>query len=449
MTIHYFTKYKQHYKETLKLGIPIVMGQIGIVLVGLVDNIMIGHYATQDLAASSFVNSVFILPILVGLGFSYGLTPLVGRLFGQSKEKEIGSLLKNSLFSNLIISLLLGLVMTILYLNIHRMGQPSELLPYIRPYFLLQLVSLPFVMLFNGFKQFADGITETKTPMWIMLSANLINIIGNFIFIFGYFGFPEMGLTGAGIATLIARIYMLIAFVVVFYYNPKYKHYSNGFQNSTLDKGKILTLNKMGGMIGLQMGMETALFSITGVMIGWFGATALASHQILISASTIGYMIYYGIGAAISVRISNYHGTKDYNNIKKACTSGLHLIMLLALFAAVFFFAIRHFLGYIFTSSEEVVEMVALLAVILSLYQLGDALQITYANALRGIGDVTAMALLSCIGYFLIGLSAAYLLAFPCNLGITGIWISYPIGLSVTGILLFLRFKYVTNTPII
>ena len=445
MIIPYFAKYKHHYKETIKLGIPIVIGQLGIVLVGLVDNIMIGHYATQDLAASSFVNSVFILPILFGLGFSYGLTPLVGRIFGQNKEKEIGNLLKNGLFSNLIISLLLGLAMAILYLNLHRMGQPAELLPYIRPYFLLQLASLPFIMLFNGFKQFADGITDTKTPMWIMLSANLINIIGNFIFIFGYLGFPEMGLTGAGIATLIARVYMLFAFIVVFYWSPKFQHYLSGFRNSNLNKTNILALNKMGGMVGMQMGMETALFSITGVMVGWFGATALASHQILISVSTIGYMIYYGIGAAVSIRISNYYGMKDYANIKKISISGLHLIMLLALFAAIFFFATRHFLGYIFTSSEEIVALVTGLAVFLSLYQLGDALQITYANALRGVGDVTFMAFISFIGYFLIGLSSAYLLAFKCNLGITGIWIAYSIGLSATGILLFLRFKYITK----
>ena len=177
----YFTPYKEHYKALIRLGIPIVIGQIGIVVVGLADNMMVGQYATLDLAAASFVNSAFNIPILFGLGFSYGLTPLVGQFFGRHDKYHVGQLLRNSLLVNLFIGLLLTLAMTVVWFNIDRLGQPEELLPLIRPYFLLQLASLVFVMLFNSFKQFADGITDTKTPMYIMISANLVNIAGNYI----------------------------------------------------------------------------------------------------------------------------------------------------------------------------------------------------------------------------------------------------------------------------
>ena len=166
----YFTPYKEHYKALIRLGIPIVIGQIGIVVVGLADNMMVGQYATLDLAAASFVNSAFNIPILFGLGFSYGLTPLVGQFFGRHDKYHVGQLLRNSLLVNLFIGLLLTLAMTVVWFNIDRLGQPEELLPLIRPYFLLQLASLVFVMLFNSFKQFADGITDTKTPMYIMIS---------------------------------------------------------------------------------------------------------------------------------------------------------------------------------------------------------------------------------------------------------------------------------------
>lgn len=305
-----FAHYKEHYKALIHLGVPIVIGQIGIVVVGLADNMMVGQFDTLHLAAASFVNSAFNIPILFGLGFSYGLTPLVGQFFGRRDKFHIGQLLKNSLAVNLCMGILLTLIMGIVWFNIDKMGQPEELLPLIRPYFLLQLASLVFVMLFNSFKQFADGITDTKTPMYIMISANLLNIAGNYILIYGKFGLPALGVVGAGISTLTARIVMFVAFTVLFYRSltivatwwlPKRSNYN--FSG-------ILSLNK-GLEIGLQMGTETALFSVTGIMIGWLGSIALAAHQVMVAISTLGFMIYYGVGAAVSVRVSNYFGRGD------------------------------------------------------------------------------------------------------------------------------------------
>ena len=188
--MNYFHSYKEHYRSLIRLGIPIVIGQIGIVVVGLADNIMIGQFDTLHLAAASFVNSAFNIPILFGLGFSYGLTPLIGQYFGRRDKFHVGQLLRNSLLVNFCIGLLLTLIMGVVWLNIDQLGQPEELLPLIRPYFSLQLASLVFVMLFNSFKQFADGITDTQTPMYIMLSANVLNIAGNYILIYGKFGLP-------------------------------------------------------------------------------------------------------------------------------------------------------------------------------------------------------------------------------------------------------------------
>ena len=440
--MNWLQKYREDYSATIKIGVPIVLGQLGIVVVGLVDNIMVGHFSTSDLAAASFVNSVFNIPILFGMGFSYGLTPLVGQFFGRGDKFRVGGLLRNSLLANFMIGLFLSVVMGIMYLNVHRMGQPEELLPLIRPYFLLQLTSLVFVMMFNSFKQFADGITDTKTSMWIMLSANLLNIIGNSLLIYGVWGLPALGLTGAGISTLTSRIFMFVAFAVLFFRKQSYRRYLVGYHRTTYNTGDLNVLNRMGMMVGLQMGMETALFSISGVMIGWLGTVPLAAHQVVASISTLGFMVYYGVGSAVSIRVSNFFGRGDIAGVRRATLAGAHLLGLLAILVSVFFLLVREHIGWLYTSSEDVVNLVAVLMVILVFYQFGDSLQIIFANALRGVADVTSMAVISFIGYFVIALPVSYICGFVLDWGIEGIWVGYPVGLTLTGGMMCWRFYH-------
>ena len=440
--MNWLQQYREDYSVTIKIGVPIVLGQLGIVVVGLVDNIMVGHFSTSDLAAASFVNSVFNIPILFGMGFSYGLTPLVGQFFGRGDKFRVGGLLRNSLLANFMIGLFLSVVMGIMYLNVHRMGQPEELLPLIRPYFLLQLTSLVFVMMFNSFKQFADGITDTKTSMWIMLSANLLNIIGNSLLIYGVWGLPALGLTGAGISTLTSRIFMFVAFAILFFRKQSYRRYLVGYHRTTYNTGDLNVLNRMGMMVGLQMGMETALFSISGVMIGWLGTVPLAAHQVVASISTLGFMVYYGVGSAVSIRVSNFFGRGDIAGVRRATLAGAHLLGLLAILVSVFFLLVREHIGWLYTSSEDVVNLVAVLMVILVFYQFGDSLQIIFANALRGVADVTSMAVISFIGYFVIALPVSYICGFVLDWGIEGIWLGYPVVLTLTGGMMCWRFYY-------
>ena len=439
---YWLQKYREDYSATIKIGIPIVLGQLGIVIVGLVDNIMVGHFSTSDLAAASFVNSVFNIPILFGMGFSYGLTPLVGQFFGRGDKFRVGGLLRNSLLANFMIGLFLSVAMGIMYLNVDRMGQPEELLSLIRPYFLLQLTSLVFVMMFNSFKQFADGITDTKTSMWIMLSANLLNIIGNSLLIYGVWGLPALGLTGAGISTLASRISMFVAFAILFFRKQSYRRYLVGYHRTTYNTGDLKVLNRMGMMVGLQMGMETALFSISGIMIGWLGTVPLAAHQVVASISTLGFMVYYGVGSAVSIRVSNFFGRGDITGVRRATLAGSHLLAVLAISVSVFFLLVREHIGWLYTSSEDVVNLVAVLMIVLVFYQFGDSLQIIFANALRGVADVTSMAVISFIGYFVIALPVSYICGFVLDWGIEGIWIGYPVGLTLTGGMMCWRFYH-------
>lgn len=435
-----------HYRALLGLGLPIVIGQIGVIVLGFADTIMVGHHSSVELAAASFVNNMFNLAIIFSTGFAYGLTPVVGRLFGEKKTFETGQVLKNSLLANTVLAALVCALLLALYLNLDRLGQPDELIPYMRPYFMVLFVSLPFVLWFNAFKQFSDGITDTKVSMWILLGGNLLNIIGNYILIYGKLGLPEMGLTGAGLSTLISRILMVVAYVVLFFFTNRYQHFRKGFSTGKINRADFTLLNRLGWPIAAQMGMETASFSLSAIMVGWLGSTELATYQVMIAVSQICFMMYYGMGAAVSVRISNFLGQRDFYNVNRTANTGFHIILVMIICTSVPIYLLRHHIGGWFTDDASVSLMVAQVIVPFLLYQFGDGLQINFANALRGIADVRPMMLFSFIAYFVISLPLGYIFGFTLNWGITGIWMAFPFGLTSAGIMYYLRFRYKVKT---
>ena len=427
------------------MGLPIVIGQLGIIFVSFVDTFMVGRHGTNDLAAASFVNNMFNLAIIFATGFSYGLTPIVGKLFAKGKLRDAGEMFKNALLANGIIALMLVAVMWILYLNIGNLGQPTELLGLMRPYYITLLLSIPFTLLFNAFKQFADGITDTQTPMWLLIGGNALNIFGNWVLIYGHFGFPEMGLLGAGIATLTSRVLMLATFAGIFLTAQRYRIYKDGFTSGKLNRKNFKELNKLGWPVGLQMGMETSAFSLATVMVGWLGATALAAHQVMMTIGQLGYMIYYGMAAAVAVRVSNFHGQNDIQAVHHSSSAGFHLILGMAALIAIPLFLLRNDIGSWFTDNNEVTLMVASLIVPFIIYQVGDGMQCNYANALRGIADVKPAMYIAFIAYFMISLPASYLFGFVFDWGLTGIWLSFPFGLTSAGLMFWLRFRKQTR----
>lgn len=443
-----FSTYKVHYKQIIRLGVPIMLGQLGIIIVGFADNIMVGHHSMEELAAASFVNNFFTLASIFGIGFSYGLTPIISGLTARKEPHKAGALLKNSLLSNFLIGIGLAIAMGILVLNIHKLNQPEELIPLIIPYYLLQLASIPFVMLFNAFKQFSDGAGDTVTPMWIMLGTNLINIIGNYLFIYGHLGCPEMGLNGAGAATLAARILALLVFCLLFIFHSKYKKFRIGFKEAFINRTSQGLLFRMGFPVGVQMGVESASFSLSVLMMGWIGSIALAAHQIVGVVTTIGFMVYYGIGAAVAIRVSMCKGQNDIINVRRSTFAGLHIMMILALAVMLIIFICRNVMGYLFTDNEEVVKMAALLAFPVILYQIGDGLQILFANALRGIGDVKFLAYSAFVCHFGMALPIGYVCGFMMDWGALGIWCGFPISLTVLGVMLWYRFNIKTKLSV-
>lgn len=433
--------YPKHYKSLLSIGIPIMIGQMGMIVLGFADTMMVGHHSTTELGAASFVNNIINLVIITGTGFSYGLTPVVGGLFGRKELQEAGQALRCSLLANTLAGIVMMLALAILFINLGNIGQPDELLPLMRPYYLVLFASIPFVMLFNAFKQFTDSITETRTSMWILLSGNLLNIIGNYLFIYGKAGFPEMGVLGAGVSTLVSRIVMVAVFIAVFAWRKKFKSYREGFLHMGWSKELTKRLTTLGTPIALEMGMETASFSLSIIMVGWLGTIALASHQVMITISQFTFMVYYGLGAAVAVRTSYFNGQHDYINTEHTVIAGLHVMVALEIVQGGIIFLLRNHIGGWFTDSAEVSAAVLTLMVPFFIYQFGDGLQINYANALRGIADVKPLMIIAFVAFFVISLPVGYLCGFILNFGLVGVWMAFPFGLTSAGIMMWWRFR--------
>ena len=434
--LHTLRRYSSDYRNLITLALPIIIGQLGGIITGLADTLMVGWHSTEELAASSFVNNVINAFIITCTGFSFGLTPLIGGELAQRRHWAIGRWLRNSLVANLTTAVLTIAILLGLYLNLGRMGQPEELLPLIRPYFAIIMVSVLFLMAANTFRQFVEAIAEPKVSMWILVAGNTLNIIGNYILIYGKCGMPEMGLYGAGISTLVSRIIMLLLFVAVFALKRHYRAYRLGFFTSRADKLSWRRLNALGWPIGLQQGLEAGTFCLTAIMVGWLGSMSLAAHQIVITISTFSYTTFLGIGAAVAIRTGYFKGANDWMQVRKITTAGLHIGLATAAVVCIILWGVQGDISRIFTSDAEVTAIVISLFPILILYQFFDSAQIILANALRGLADVKVIMWVSLITNFLIAIPSGYILGFPCGMGIRGVWMAYPIGFFFSVLLL-------------
>ena len=417
-----------------------MLGQMSTIVMGLADTLMVGHYGTKELAAAGFVNNTLSLLLVGGMGFSYGLTPVVGALLGEGRVHAIAGKLRNGLFACSAVGLLLMLLAGLLYAGLPWLGQPEELLPLMRPYLLILLLSLLPQMAFNAYKQFSDGVQDTAMPMWIMLVSNVFNVIGNWLLIFGHCGLPEMGLLGAGVATLLSRLLQLILMAGTFHLTKRYDQYRRDYPQSRINRADQRELHRLGWPVALQLGMEAASFSLSALYVGWLGANALAAHQVVITISQFFFMLYYGLSAAVAVRVSYYRGAGEMEQTRKVAASGLHLCWLIALCQGIPLFLLRNKVGFLFTPSDDVAALVALIIIPFLIFQVGDALQSTYANALRGLARVKAMVWIAFVAYILISLPLGYIFGFVCDWGIVGVWMAFPFGLTTAGLLYYREF---------
>ena len=443
----YWKGYREHYRDITKLSLPIMVAQLGTIVTGYADTMMVGHYSTPALASASFVSNVFNLVIMLSLGFSYGITPLVGALFSQGEKQKAGAMLRTVTFANAIYGAVVLGAMVVFYCCLPLMGQPEDLLPLIREYFILILVSMVPVVFTHVMRQFADATGHTALGMWIFTIGNVANIIGNYILIYGHFGAPEMGLMGAGWATLGARALMCVAYLAVILISKRYRPYCEGFSaaRTTVEQLRAVTAKSL--PISMQMGMETGIFTFAGIVVGWLGTNSMAAYQILVMLGSLGFMIYYAFGAGMAIKIAHYKGLDDNQGVRRATHAGYVLTLICTAVACLVFVVFGPEIIALFTRDEAVIAIAVSLLWPLVLYQLGDATQVTFANALRGIGFVKPMMNCAFAAYVVLGVPLLYVLGLPQHLGLLGIYLAFFVALLAAGLLFWHYFRKATRQP--
>ena len=288
----YFERYGNHYATILRLGMPLLLGQLGVIVTGYADTIMVGNYNTDALASASFVNSIMAFVLMLSMGFSYGLTPLVGALYGSDNDAQLAGMVRGGVVANVAYVALWSLPLAVGYLFLHHIGLPEHLLPVIRPYYVLLLISLLPIGAINALRQFTDAINDTKVSMYILVAGNGLNILLNYMLIYGRWGAPEMGLTGAGVATLTARVVMLAAYVAYILSRKSYNRYRSLLLHGRIEKAQLRLITVTSLPISMQIGMETAIFTAASIFAGWLGANTMAAVQVLTTIGQLGFMVY-------------------------------------------------------------------------------------------------------------------------------------------------------------
>ena len=443
------TTISSNLKKTLLLALPVCFGQLGHVMVGVVDSIMVGHYGGDgsslgalSLAACSLANSLFSVVLVFGIGLAYGVTPLIANADGTKDKNKITAFFRNSIiiggFSGFMLFVFISLSSSLLRF----MDQPKEVVELAIPYFNILGFSLIPLMLFLSLKQFAEGLSFTKQAMFISLIANIINVGLNYLFIFGKFGFKEMGLNGAGWATFLSRVIM---FVIMFVYIVKSKHFKDYLDGLKLKLASFKIIREILDIsipIAFQFLFEVGAFAFAAIMMGWLGTNQLAAHQIAISIASITYMMASGISAAATVRVGNALGRKNNMELRNSAFAAFILGLAFMFLCALLFIAFHDYLPFLFNDNIEVVKLASSLIVIAAFFQVSDGVQVIGLGALRGISDVKLPTLITVLAYWVVGLPIAYFLAFILDFGAVGIWYGLLIGLSLAAALMFYRFNY-------
>ncbi len=444
-----FREYLPYYKRNLRVALPVMLTQLGASLVGFFDSIMVGHYATVDLAAVSFSNAIFFTVMVFAMGALMGITPLVGIQVGEMKQvtenesiirRNIASLFQNGMLFTVLLSALMLLLLGGCIPFLDCFGQDPAVVEVARPYYILIVISLVPFLFFSFFKQFLEGLGNTMVAMVITLVMNGLNILLNWVFIYGNWGFEPMGATGAGFGSLISRIGMPLCFWAVMAFHKEWKQYLR-MAWERFSWQRIRELAKIGFPIGGQTLLETFLFTASFVIIGWISKEALAAHQVANQIADMTFMLALGIGSATTIRVSHQLGEGNIHGVRMASNASVHLVLLMNTIGAALMISLRNYIPMLFTEDTEVIAIASQLIVLAGLFQYADGLQAVGAAMLRGITDVKVPMMIAFVSYILIGLSVGLVCAFPLGMGASGIWIGFIFALAIAAICFHIRFN--------
>ena len=449
-----FSDYTKEFSYNWRLAAPVIMGMLGHTIVGLVDNLMVGQLGAAELAAVSLGNSFFFVAMSIGIGFSTAITPLVAEADSENNFARGKSAFKHGFVLCSLMAIVLFALMLLAKPLMYMMDQPQEVVVLALPYLDIIAISLVPLIIFQALKQFSDGMSLTKFPMYATIIANVINVFFNYVLIFGVWGFPKMGVVGAGIGTLIARFVMIMLMWYFLNRLEKTKAYVKDLKLFVLEHSMLKKINSLGLPSALQMFFEVGLFTAAIWLSGTLGKNPQAANQIALNLSSMTFMIATGLSVTAMIRVGNQKGLKRPVELRRIATSifimGLALAILFALIFLIFnnvlptFYLDLNDLTH-FADNQNVVEIASSLLIIAALFQISDSTQVVFLGALRGLQDVKIPTLITFFAYWIIGFPVSYFLGDASKYGSSGIWIGLLAGLTASSIFLYIRFNYLSK----
>ena len=448
-----FPQYTKEFSYNLRLAYPVILGMLGHTLIGIVDNFMVGNLGSTELAAVSLGNSFIFIGMSLGIGFSTAITPLIAEADAEKDDKKI----RTTFHHGLLLCTLLGIAIFVLIVLakpiMKLMNQPEAVVDIATPYIDWVAFSLIPVVIFQGYKQFADGLSQTKYSMYAIYLANLVHIFFNYVLIYGVWGFPKLGILGAALGTVISRIMMVVFLHFLLRKNTLFKRYFKNFSFSEIRKSILKKIINLGLPSAMQMLFEVTLFTAAIWLSGTLGKNSQAANQIALTLASSTFMVAMGFSVAAMIRVSNAKGMKDYKQMITVARS----IFLLAIMVEIFFglvFVISHnFLPHLFLNmsdssqlldNKEIISIASKLLLVAAVFQISDGIQVVVLGALRGLQDVKIPMYITFVAYWIIGFPISFFLGKHTDLGATGIWIGLLAGLSAAAFFLYIRFARLT-----
>jgi len=448
------TQYTKEFSYNLKLAYPVIIGMLGHTLIGIVDNIMVGILGSTELAAVSLGNSLIFIAMSIGIGFSTAITPMIAEADAENNSPKIRSIFHHGLFLCIILGFMLFGLVVLAKPIMELLHQPKEVIALARPFLNWVAFSLVPLIVYQGYKQFADGLSLTKVSMYAIVMANILHVIINYFLIYGIWIFPKMGILGAGLGTVLSRIAMVTFMHIILSRKEQLKQYFRDFSFDEIKKEMLQKIINLGFPSAMQMLFEVVLFTAAIWLCGTIGKTSQAANQIALSLASMTFMFAMGLSVVAMIRISNQKGLNDFRQLVIVARSIFLLAILIEILFALMFIAMHQVLPYLFLNMENQVQLVdnqeviiisAKLLLVAAVFQISDGIQVVVLGALRGLQDVKIPMYITFVAYWIVGFPISYYLGIYTNLKAVGVWIGLLAGLTAAALFLFIRFHYLTK----
>ena len=452
------SQYTKEFSYNIKLAYPVILGMLGHTLISIVDNIMVGNLGSTELAAVSLGGSFVFIGMSLGIGFSTAITPLVSMADAEKDDKKIRSVFHHGLLSCVILGVFIFTLIVLAKPIMYIMHQPKEVIDLASPYIDWVAFSLIPVIIFQGYKQFSDGLSRTKYSMYAIFMANIIHILINYMLIYGVWIFPKLGIIGAALGTVISRILMVVFMHYIMKNNAQLNPYFKNFSFREIKKTMLKKIASLGIPSAMQMLFEVALFTAAIWLCGSIGKTSQAANQIALTLATTTFMFAMGLSVTATIRVGNNKGLMDFKNLIIVARSVFLLAIILETFFGILFVILHNFLPHLFLNMEnvnqaienkEVIIIASKLLLVAAVFQISDGIQVVVLGALRGLQDVKVPMYITFVAYWVVGFPISFFLGKYTDLEAVGVWIGLLAGLSTAALFLYLRFHKLTKQQLL